>query len=994
MLQPGSRYGRYEIRSLLGAGGMGEVYLAHDAQLQRPVALKVLAGEMRDNDELRVRLEHEARAASALNHPNIITVYDVGRLGDDHFIATEYVDGVTLRQKMHRGELPLADVLHIGSQIASALAAAEAAGLVHRDIKPDNIMLRSDGYIKLLDFGLARTADSKELPRDTEPFTVRGTVFYMSPEQLRGMVLDTRSDIWSTGIVLYEVISGRLPFEGLNAAEIAANILRIDPPPITRRSGGPVAPRLAAIVQRAMVRDRDLRYRSARDLFDDLQQLRIDLERDAAAILGSEESQVTTTEELGLDISSPTNLPHHLTPLLGRDAERDDVVHLLQRDEVRMVTLTGPGGTGKTRLSLAVGAELLREYDDGVWWISLGPVLDSRLVLSEIAATLDVHEGGVSLLDGVKNALRNRSMLLVLDNFEQVLEAAPMIAQILNAAPRVKALATSRSPLRIRGEREYAVPPLMLPPLDLPIAPESLTNYASVALFVERASAVKTDFRLTAENAQAIAEICVRLDGLPLAIELAAARIKLLPPRAMLARVGNRFKLLSGGASDLPERQQTMRAAISWGYNLLDEEEKHLFATFSIFRGGFSLEAAERLAGDDALDGISSLLDKAFLRRDPAARDEDPRFTMLETIRDYGLECLAETNRKDEVRIAHARLMASIAEENELETDRLTIDEDNFRTALESAISTGDAELALRLGAALWWFFYVRGSYLEGRLWLDEILAVDGGVDVPIRAKAMTGAGALAFLQCDYDRATELLDTAIDLSRAHGDPMSLARSLQFRGSIARERGEYDHAIDLHQLSRTLWLELEDRANVGRSLNYIGFASWLKGDYARTFELCESTLQLFRDRRDTEGVAWSLLNLAGALLYSGKLKAAEQRLDECLSWSRAGGFKEGIAWSLNLLGCVLRERSDTMAASVLRDSLRLHWELGDRWRSASVLEALGGVKREPRFFGAAAALRAQLGAPVPPAERTQYDKDVAELGMAEFAVDDAIALALE
>jgi predicted ATPase/serine/threonine protein kinase len=994
MLLPGSRYGRYEIRSLLGAGGMGEVYLAHDAQLQRPVALKVLAGELRDDEELRTRLEHEARAASALNHPNILTVYDVGRLGDDHFIATEYVDGITMRQRMHRGEATVNEILHIATQIASALAAAEAAGLVHRDIKPDNIMLRPDGYLKLLDFGLARTVGATEAPRETEPFVVRGTVFYMSPEQLRGLVLDTRSDIWSMGVVLYEFISGRLPFEGVNAADIAANILRADPQPLTRRSGGAVPPRIAAIVQRAMVKEREQRYRSARDLLEDLQQLRTDLERDAAAVIGTEESQMTTTEELGLDISSPTNLPHHLTPLLGRDAERDDVLSLLRREEVRVVTLTGPGGTGKTRLSLAAGARLLREFDDGVWWISLGPILDSRLVLSEIAAVLDVHEGGVSLVDAVKNAVRHRTMLLVLDNFEQILDAAPVIAEILAAAPRVKALVTSRSPLRIRGEREYAVPPLTTPPLDLPLTPEALTHYAAVALFVERATAVKSDFAVTPENAHAIAEICVRLDGLPLAIELAAARVKLLPPQAMLARVGNRFKLLSGGSRDLPERQQTMHAAISWGYNLLDEPEKALFATLSVFRGGFSLEAAERLADDDILDGVSSLLDKAFLRRDPAARDDDPRFAMLETIREYGVECLAGEQRLDEVRLAHARVMAGFLEENELETDRLAIDEDNFRTALESAVAAGDAELALRLGAALWWFWYVRGSYSEGRRWLDEVLAVPGGAEVPTRAKAITGAGALAFLQCDYDRATELLDNAIDLARTHGDPMSLARSLQFRGGIARERGEYEHAIDLHQLSRTIWLELEDRANVGRSLNYVGFASWLSGDFTRTFELCESTLQLFKDRRDTEGVAWSLLNLAGALLYSGKLKIAEERLAECLAWSRAGSFKEGIAWSLNLLGCALRARGDTMAASMLQDSLRLHWELGDRWRSASVLEALGGVRRDPRLLGAAAALRAHLGAPVPPTERPQHDLDVAEVGTAECAIEEAIAIALD
>ena len=994
MLQPGSRHGRYEIRSLLGAGGMGEVYLAHDAQLQRPVALKVLAGELRDDEELRKRLEDEARAASALNHPNILTVYDIGRLGEDHFIATEYVDGVTLRQRMVRGETTIQQVLDIAIQIASALAAADAAGLVHRDIKPDNIMLRSDGYVKLLDFGLART-NINDAPRGkSDPRVVRGTVFYMSPEQLRGKHVDSRSDIWSMGVVLYEFVSGRLPFEGVNAADVAANIIRTDPPPLTGRGGTPVPPRLASIVQRAMFKECDQRYQSARDMLEDLQQLRVDLERDASLIIGTEESQTTTTEELGLDIAPPTNLPHRLTPLLGRDAERDDILSLLRRDEVRMVTLTGPGGTGKTRLSLAVGAELLREYDDGVWWISLGPILDARLVLSEVAAVLEVHEGGISLIDAVKNAVRDRTMLLVLDNFEQVLDAAPVIGQILAASPRIKALVTSRSPLRINGEREYAVPPLNIPPLDLPLAPEALLNYASVALFVERASAVKNDFELTAENARAIAEICVHLDGLPLAIELAAARIKLLPPQAMLARVGSRFKLLSNGARDLPERHQTMRAAISWGYNLLEDSDKDLYATLSVFRGGFSLEAAERLVEDDVLDGVSSLLDKAFLRRDPAARDDDPRYMMLETIREYGLECLVEGRRDSEVKLAHARVMASIAEENELDTERLARDEDNFRTALEYSIAAGDAELALRLGAALWWSWYVGGLYSEGRRWLDEVLAVPGGESVAMRAKVITGAGGLAFLQCDYANATRMLEGSIDLARANGDPMSLAQALQFRGSIAREQGDFEHAIDLHQLSRTIWVELEDRANVGRSLNYVGFASWLNRDFARTFELCEGTLQLFRDRRDTPGVAWSLLNLAGASLYSGKIANAEKRLDECLAWSRAGAFKEGIAWSLNLLGLVFRARGDEhTAAGMLKDSLRLHWEMGDRWRTASILEALGGVRRDPRLLGAAAALRKRLGVPVPPTEREQYEEDLAAVGVVECELDEAIEIAL-
>jgi predicted ATPase len=407
-----------------------------------------------------------------------------------------------------------------------------------------------------------------------------------------------------------------------------------------------------------------------------------------------------------------------------------------------------------------------------------------------------------------------------------------------------------------------------------------------------------------------------------------------------------------------------------------------------VFRAGFTLEAAERLAGEDALDGVASLLDKAFLRRDPAGR-----FAMLETIREYGLECLIESGRYAEVRLAHARLMADIAQEHERDIDHFALDADNFRTALESAIEAGEPELALRLAAPLWWFWYLRGLYSEGRRWLERVLAMPGAAELPIRAKAMTGAGALAFLQCHYDEATKLLDAAIEFSGRHGDPMSLAHSLQFRGSIARERAEYGRAIELHELSRRLWQELGHGDSAGRSLNSIAFASWLNRDFARTFELAESTLQLFRERRDIEGVAWSLLNLAAALFYSGQLDAAAGRLDECLTWSRGAGFKEGVAWSLHLSALVLRARGEPHTATVLQESLRIHWELGDRWRTASLLEALGGVRRDPRLLGAAAALRRELATPVPPVERPQLEADAAEVGVRECTVEEAIRIAL-
>ncbi|HEX9985723.1 MAG TPA: protein kinase [Thermoanaerobaculia bacterium] len=1002
MLAPGSRLGRYEIRTLLGAGGMGEVYLAHDTQLLRPVALKVLGAALRSDLELRKRLEYEARAASALNHPNILTVYEVGQEGEDHFIATEYVSGITLRQRMLRAELNLGEVLNIAVQIASALAAADAAGLVHRDVKPDNIMLRPDGYLKLLDFGLARAVDGTQGLRQTDPYVVRGTVFYMSPEQLRGTAVDARTDVWSTGVVLYELISGRLPFDGDSASDVVAAILRNTPVMLTTHRGAPVPPRLEDVVARAMHKDRAQRYQSARELLEDLQRLRADLEHNPSVLHEVEDPRRTITERVAVsDPLPPTNLPSNLTPLVGRDLERREVAELLLRDDVRMVTLTGPGGTGKTRLSLAIGLDLLPDMEDGVQVISLATIRDPELVVSEIAATFGVGEGSAALLDIVTKTLKEKKLLLILDNFEQVTDAAPAIAQLLAATPRVKVLATSRAPLRIAGEHEYAVPPLTMPPLDLPLSHEALASYASVALFLERASAIKSDFTITADNAAAIAELCVRLEGLPLAIELAAARIKLLPPQAMLARLDNRLNLLAGGRRDLPERQQTMRAAISWGYNLLPNTEKRLFSTLSVFRGGFTIPAAEALAGEDVLDCLSSLVDKSFMRRDATSTDDAPRFRMLETIREYGLECLLEDGRNVEVRGAHARLMVRLANGG---TD-FTREDDNFRAALEWTTASGDVETSLQLAGALWWYWYVHGHYSEGQRWVEAVLAMPGSDTSPARAKVLTGAGALAFLQCDYSRAIAFLDESIDESRVMNDRRQLAQALQFRGSIARERGEYDHAIDLHSMSMGIWRELGDRTNVARSMNNIAFASWLSGDFARTVELCRETLPLFREERETEGTVWSLMNLAAAAHYAGDDDRAEQRLEESLSWSRTGNFKEGIAWSLNLLGCVLRTRGDIpRARTLLRDSLQLHWELGDRWRSSSVLACLAALSPDAatsaRLFGAADALRTRLGTPVPPVDRAMYEQDIAvmrhhpdwEVG-ATMRADDVIALAL-
>jgi predicted ATPase/class 3 adenylate cyclase len=464
------------------------------------------------------------------------------------------------------------------------------------------------------------------------------------------------------------------------------------------------------------------------------------------------------------------NLPLQPTPLVGREKEVAQVCDLLRSDETRLLTLTGPGGIGKTRLALQAAADLLDDFSDGTFFVPLATLTEAELFLPAVAETLGVKEIGEQPLDeSLKDYLSERRLLLVLDNFEQVLEAAPAVTELLAGAPGLKVLATSRAPLGLYGEHEFPVPPLSMPDLKRPPPLERLTQYEAVGLFVERAQAVKPDFKVTNDSAPAVAEICVRLDGLPLAIELAAARIKMLPPKAMLQRLGSRLKLLTGGARDLPERQRTLRATIEWSHALLDEGEQLLFARLAVFSGGRTLEAIEAICdtkGDlpvEAFEGVSSLLDKSLLRQEESPEGE-PRFVMLETIHEFAREKLQESEEGEEIKTLHAHYFLALAEEaypelkgaNQLDwLGKLETEHDNMRAALSWALERKEAEVALRLGGALWWFWSVRGYHSEGRRWLEAVLAIDGRGSPEVQAMARAGAGALALEQGDLDRTKE-----------------------------------------------------------------------------------------------------------------------------------------------------------------------------------------------------------------------------------------------
>jgi predicted ATPase/class 3 adenylate cyclase len=715
----------------------------------------------------------------------------------------------------------------------------------------------------------------------------------------------------------------------------------------------------------------------------------------------------------------PHTLPAQPTALLGREAELAAVRALLQEDGVRLVTLTGPGGTGKTRLAIQIGAELIETFPDGVWFVPLAAITDPDLVIPAIAQPLGVRENpDQPLLTTLQEYLESRSALLVLDNFEQVTAAAPRVAALLAACANLKILTTSREPLRIAGEREFAVSPLTFPtPRQARHhSPAELLGFSAIQLFVERAQSVKSDFALTDANGADIAAICQRLDGLPLAIELAAARVRELPPAQLLGRLENRLKLLTGGNRDLPARQQTLRAAIEWSHDLLNADEQRLFARLSVFAGGCALEAAEAVCAEvgeaalDVLDGVDSLLQKSLLRRidDP---DGEPRFTMLESIREYGLERLEATGEADAVQQSHAAYFLAIAEEAEPNLtgpqqitwlDRLETEHDNFRAALGWAEHPSDAEARLRLAGALWRFWWMRGHLSEGRRWLNRTLAAAAETSPTVRADALSGAGVLAEMQGDYERATQFNEEALKLRRQANDRPGIASSLTNLGSVARIQGAYDRAKASHEQALELWQELGDERGMTSSLYELGRLALNRGDYEAARELLkqcldlsrtsgdksaqgsvleslgmlefymgdyegasanyEESLALWRDLSDSRMIAYSLGQLGEVELHQGKVSHAEALLQEALGYFRVLEDTRGTAFVRRQLGMVALERNDIgQAAELFTESLLLRKRIGETWATLESIEDLAKVAFERGLMAEGLLLLAALEA---------------------------------
>jgi predicted ATPase len=1005
-LSPGTKLGPYEIVAPIGAGGMGEVYRAQDTRLDRSVAIKILSPAFSaDNDRLR-RFEQEARSASALNHPNIITIYELGRDGSTHYIAMELVEGKTVRELMVGGLLPIRKAIEIAAQVADGLTKAHEAGIAHRDLKPENLMISNDGFVKILDFGLAKLAlppsgevsdMSPTVAWQTRPGIVMGTMQYMSPEQVRGARLDFRSDQFSFGLVLYEMVTGKLAFRRDTTAEILVAILREHAEPVGVQNSDAPAP-LCWVIERCLAKEPEKRYTSTRELARELSAIRDRFSEKPA-------KQVEMR---------PANLPVQRTGLVGRDKDVAAAKELLLREDVRLVTVTGPGGIGKSRLAVQVANDLVEHFPGGTHFVPLSSLSDPALISSAIVQAMGIHAGGRSPLQILNENLKDPSgapILLVLDNFEHLIQAAPMVAGLLAIGPNLKIMVTSRAPLHVYGEHEFPVPPLAMPDAQAMASVEVLSQFPAVALFVQRAIAVKPDFELTRENASAVAEICARLDGLPLAIELAAARVKVLSPSSMRIRLTSRLQLLTGGARDMPERQQTLRAAIDWSYDLLTPAEQKLFRRLSVFVGGCTLEGAEAVCdarGDldlDLLDGMASMVDKSLAQQVEPGRGES-RFVMLETIREYALEKLEASGEEGLTKRAHAAYFLVLAEEQAADQsaaegpgwmERLDLEHDNFRAALEWLTETGDADWGLRLGTALFRFWEMREYLTEARGRLGDLLKLPGAAaPTKARARALFCAGVLGVEQGDYASADTLLRESLEISRQLGDKQGAAVSLNALAVNARDRGDVPVARPLFEESLALWRESGDPRAVARSLSNLASIVKLEGDNARASSLYGECMSIFEGLGDRMGVAWSLNHQGDVARDQGDSGVARTLYEQALAIFRELGDRWGIAGTLGDLGNLAREQGDYPAACFLyRESIKIFQELDHKRGIARLLECFAGVaadqleaERSLRLAGTAAALRQNIGAPLTPVEQAKLE---ASLNQARQALTNTVGV---
>lgn len=907
----------------IGRGGFGIVYRCAQVALDRLVAVKVLTAEL---DENRERFLREQRAMGRLTgHPNIVAVLQVGETGGGYpYLVMPYYSQGSLQARIRElGVLPASEVLRLGVKIAGALEAAHRLGMVHRDIKPANILLTDYGEPALSDFGIARITGGFK----TATGTYTGSPAFTAPEILKGDAPSPASDVYGLGATLFAALTGHAAYERRSGEQVVAQFLRIatEPVPDLRVSGIPGD--ISAVIERAMARDPADRP-SAHMWGEELRRVQADHGwpvDDMAIHAGSR--PVRPASHVPAARRPAGTLPLDLTSFVGRGAELAQVKGLLSTS--RLVTLTGIGGVGKTRLALRAAADAQAAFPDGARLVELGELRDASLLVEVVAAGLGLRdESARSLREVLVDFLSSHTLLLVLDNCEQVVDAAAKLAEtLLWECPELRILATSRERLGINGESVLQLSPLTVPDADREPTLRSLPGYDAVALFAERAAAAVPGFQLTEQNKTTVTRICSRVDGLPLAIELAAARLRAMSPEQILERLADRYNLLTRGSRTAPPRQQTLGWSIDWSYDLCTVAEQQMWARLSVFAGTFELQAAEEICGADLADVnvddlLSSLVDKSILIR--MESNDEVRFRFLETLRDYGAEKLRQTGEYDELRRRHLDWYRRLVKEGAADwfsvrqidwIHRLGREEPNLRGALEFSLADSP-EIAVEITGTFYPFGFARGALTETRRWLNRALAATKPEPTTARIRALYGAALSANLHGlpgDIQEGAARAAEAERLVQHMTDPVAHGLTAVAAGYAAMLGGEFQRAIAHFENA----LAASDDPTVqGAGMSLMGWVIEFQGDVGRALVWHEKSLALTESLGESVYRSWMLWSVGIGWWRQGKPHRAEELLKQGLELTRLVDDPRHGAACLEALAWVCRAKGEVRRGVVL------------------------------------------------------------------------------
>ncbi|MFL5665996.1 MAG: protein kinase domain-containing protein [Ktedonobacteraceae bacterium] len=948
------RLGNYQLNRLLSTGVFADVYLGTHLYLGTHVAIKVLRGQV--NEQASERFLIIARHLSHLIHPHITRVFDFGIRDGTPFLVIDYAQSGNIRQRHPIGTIvPLSSIISYVSAITSALQYAHEQHLIHGDLKPENLLLGSKNEILVSDFGLALIYSDIAKLKIQQPF---GTQAYMALEQIHGQPCPA-SDQYALAVMIYEWFSGQ-PLLGGTATEPTNQHLFSPPAMSERHPENPSA--VEQVIFKALSKDPAQRYMDVLSFaiaFEEASQPVSSSSPLAVLPAGAPIEAGQAKPALWGSHGYIQNLPVPLTPLIGREQELQTVRTRLMRPEVRLLTISGTPGVGKTRLALALAAEVQKEFAQGVCCVSLSAISDPDLLVPIIMQDLDLQESlDLSPFEHLIDFLREKRLLLLLDNFEHLLPAASLLAELLSACQHLKILVTSRAALHLQGEYEFVVPPLAIPDLHQLTSVEDLSHVDAVALFLQSAEAINHEFKMTRDNAAAIAKICVRLGGLPLAIELAAARIKLFSPQALLARLEHGLEVLIGGKQNVPSHQLNLRKTIAWSYDHLSSEEQTLFRRLAVFAGAFSLEAAEAVApvsgnmSIPVLDGITALIDKSLLKQ----KEEGPELHLyfLEFIREYGLECLVARGEREQACNAHAQYYLAFAERAEpaligasqaLWLARLEQEYGNIRAALQWLLERQERDAALRLPTALLQFWVRRGRMSEGLSFLEQALAAphedDSERTNQVRAKALQAAGILAFRQHNPERTHVYIEASLQLFRHLEDKLGIAVSIYFLGCITFISGEVKVGWNMAQEGLALSREIGANNTSAEILLAMGVGALFSGEYVQAHELLTESQALYKEEEDVWGSAFALHYLGLVAFAQGDPGQARRLSEQSLASFRQLAMPWPATEVLAVQALeVLALGGEDMARALLEEALSLVQQRANTEEMVRVLCGLG------------------------------------------------------